>query len=68
MIYTFRFYSIFLLMDLLFAYVGPGMGAGFIAIILGLVSSIFIFFFGVIYYPIKRFIKKLLKKNKVKKG
>ena len=62
MINLIRFNLLLFNIDFLFAYVGPGMGAGFIAIILGLVSSIFIFLFGVIYYPIKRFIKKIFKK------
>jgi len=40
------------------AYVGPGLGAGAIATALGIVGSIFLALFAVIYYPIKRFFKK----------
>jgi membrane associated rhomboid family serine protease len=41
-----------------YAYVGPGLGAGTIGAILGIVGSIFLALFAVIYYPIKRFLKK----------
>jgi hypothetical protein len=40
-----------------YAYVGPGVGAGTIAIVLGILSSIFLAFVGIIWYPIKRLIK-----------
>ncbi len=40
------------------AYVGPGLGAGSIATLLGLLGSIFLALFAVIYYPIKRAMKK----------
>ncbi len=36
------------------AYVGPGLGLGAIAAILGVVFSIFLAVFAVIWYPIKR--------------
>jgi hypothetical protein len=42
-----------------YAYVGPGVGAGTIAIVLGILSSIFLAFVGIIWYPIKRLIKGL---------
>jgi len=44
-----------------FAYVGPGLGAGAIAVTLGVLGSILTAILGVIYYPIKRMIKKLKK-------
>ena len=40
-----------------YAYVGPGVGAGTIAIVLGILSSIFLAFVGIIWYPVKRLIK-----------
>ena len=46
------------------AYVGPGVGAGTIAVVLGILTSIFLAFVGIIWYPIKRLIKGL----KAKKG
>jgi hypothetical protein len=39
------------------AYVGPGVGAGTIAVVLGILSSIFLAFVGIIWYPIKRLIR-----------
>lgn len=37
-----------------FAYIGPGMGGGLIAAVLGIISAILIGIFGILYYPIKR--------------
>jgi hypothetical protein len=42
------------------AYVGPGMGGGLIAATLGIVIAIFAAVFALLWFPIK----KLLKKNK----
>ena len=44
------------------AYVGPGMAGGVIASILGFLGAIFLLFFGIIYYPLKRALKNR-KKN-----
>jgi hypothetical protein len=44
-----------------YAYGGPGLGAGAIAVTLGVLGSIFTAILGVVYYPIKRMIKKLKK-------
>ena len=40
-----------------FAYIGPGMGGGFIAAVLGVVGAILLALFGILYYPIKRMLK-----------
>ena len=40
-----------------YAYIGPGVGAGTIAIVLGILSSIFLAFVGIVWYPLKRLIK-----------
>lgn len=40
------------------AYVGPGLGAGTLAIVLGVVGSVFVALFAVFWYPIKRMLKK----------
>ena len=40
------------------AYVGPGMSGGLIALILGILATIFIGFFAICWYPIKRLFKK----------
>ena len=39
------------------AYIGPGVGAGAIAAVLGVIGSIFLAIVGVLYYPIKRLLK-----------
>ena len=47
-----------------YAYIGPGMGGGVIAITLGFIAAVFLAFFGILYYPIKRVINKRRNKNK----
>lgn len=39
------------------AYIGPGVGAGAIAAVFGVIGSIFLAIVAVIYYPIKRLMK-----------
>jgi hypothetical protein len=46
-----------------FAYLGPGVGGGVIAATLGIIVAIFAALFGLIWFPIRR----LLKKRKEKK-
>jgi len=57
--------------NLLFAYIGPGMGGGVIAAIFGIIAAFFLGLWGILYYPIKRAFKnktkkKLLSQNKKK--
>jgi len=40
------------------AYIGPGAGAGTIAIVLGILASIVMAFFAILWYPMKRLLKK----------
>lgn len=40
------------------AYIGPGMGAGTIGVVVGVVGSVFLALFAILYYPIKRLLKK----------
>ena len=40
-----------------FAYVGPGMGGGVIAAIIGFFAAILLGLWGILYYPIKRAFK-----------
>jgi hypothetical protein len=40
------------------AYVGPGLGAGTLGVVLGLLGSILIALFAFFWYPIKRIFKK----------
>jgi hypothetical protein len=44
-----------------FAYIGPGLGAGTVGVILGVIGSIFLALFAIFWYPIKRLLKKFKK-------
>lgn len=46
------------------AYIGPGMGAGAVAVVLGVIGSFFLAIFALLYYPIKR----LLRRNRTAPG
>ena len=46
-----------------FAYIGPGVGGGVVAATIGIIVAIFAALIGLIWFPIKR----LLKKRKVEK-
>lgn len=46
-----------------YAYIGPGMGVGVIIAALGVFGAILLGIFGILYYPIKRLIKKIKNKN-----
>ena len=50
----------------MFAYIGPGMAGGIILSILGIILAIVISLFGILYFPIKRYLEKI-KKRKIKK-
>lgn len=39
------------------AYIGPGIGAGTIAVVLGVLGAIVLAVFSILYYPIKRLLK-----------
>ena len=52
------FYIVILLPLISHAYIGPGMAGGLIAAIFGIILAIIIAFIGILYYPIKRFLKK----------
>jgi len=40
------------------AYLGPGLGAGAIAAILGVIGAVFLAIVGVVWYPLKRVLKR----------
>jgi ATP/ADP translocase len=44
-------------------YIGPGLGGGVIAAVLGFFTSIFLALFAIIWYPFKQVIKKLKRKK-----
>lgn len=45
------------------AYIGPGVGAGAIGAVLGVIGSVFLALFAVIWYPVKRLLKARKKKS-----
>ena len=47
-----------------YAYVGPGMGGGAIAAIIGFFAAILLGLWGILYYPIKRALKNRKDKKK----
>jgi len=51
------FLSLFLISYPLHAYIGPGMGGGVIAAIVGFFAAILLGLWGILYYPIKRALK-----------
>ena len=40
------------------AYIGPGAGAGAIAVVLGIIASVVMAFLAILWYPVKRLLKK----------
>jgi hypothetical protein len=52
------FLSFFVISLPSYAYIGPGMGGGVIAAISGFFAAILLGLFGILYYPIKRALKK----------
>jgi hypothetical protein len=46
------------------AYIGPGMGAGTLGVLLGLIGSVFLAVFAFFWYPIKRLFAGKGKKEK----
>ena len=40
------------------AYIGPGVASGALAAVVGVIGSIFLALFAVIYYPVKRMLKR----------
>jgi hypothetical protein len=54
----FLFISLFSISLPCYAYIGPGMGGGVIAAIIGFFAAILLGLWGVLYYPIKRALKK----------
>ena len=52
------FLSLFLISLPSYAYIGPGMGGGVIAAIVGFFAAILLGLWGILYYPIKRALNK----------
>ena len=54
---SFLFFSLSLISLPSYAYIGPGMGGGVIAAIIGFFAAILLGLWGILYYPIKRALK-----------
>lgn len=61
------FLCLFLISIPLYAYIGPGMGGGLIAAIIGFFAAILIGIWGILYYPIKRALKNRRDKKMLSK-
>lgn len=48
---------LFFISPLSYAYIGPGMGGGAIAAIIGFFAALLLGLWGILYYPIKRALK-----------
>ncbi len=57
------FISLLFLPSTLEAYIGPGMGAGPIVVVLGILSAISLVVFAIVWYPLKRIFKKFFKQD-----
>jgi hypothetical protein len=55
---TFSFFLFWLTCLPAYAYIGPGTGAGVLASVLGVIGSLVLIIVGLVYYPIKRMLKK----------
>jgi len=49
--------------SLALAYVGPGLGVGVIATVLGIASGLLMLLVGVIWYPLKKLVRRLRSKK-----
>jgi hypothetical protein len=59
--------SLFLISLPSYAYIGPGMGGGAIAAIIGFFAAILLGLWGILYYPIKRAMKNRKDKKDLSK-
>lgn len=60
---SFSFLCLLLISLPSYAYIGPGMGGGIIVAIIGFFAAILLGLFGILYYPIKRFLKNKKEKK-----
>ena len=50
------------------AYIGPGMGVGIIGVVLGILVAIFLAFFAILWYPVKRLFVRRRNQKEEKPG
>jgi hypothetical protein len=54
--------NILVSLDSTICYIGPGLGGGVIAAVLGILASFFLALFAILWYPFKRLYQKIKKK------
>lgn len=57
---------LFVLAEPAMAYIGPGIGVGMIATVLGILTAIALAIFAIFWYPLKRLYKKMSASQKAK--
>ena len=62
------FLSLFLISLPSYAYIGPGMGGGVVAAIIGFFAAILLGLWGILYYPIKRALKNRKDRKELSKN
>lgn len=62
------FISLFLISLPSYAYIGPGMGGGVVAAIIGFFAAILLGLWGILYYPIKRALKNRKDRKELSKN
>ena len=61
---VFKFILFFLvILSPAYAYLGPGIGGGILVATLGVIVAIFAAIFGLVWFPLKRFLKKRKEKK-----
>lgn len=45
------------------AYIGPGLGAGAVTVVLGIVSGLLMLIVGIVWYPLKKLIRRFRSKK-----
>jgi hypothetical protein len=46
-------------------YIGPGLGGGVVAAVLGILASFFLALFAILWYPFKRFYQRIKRKKDI---
>lgn len=46
------------------AYIGPGLGAGALTVVLGIISGLLMLVVGVVWYPLKKLVRRFKGKTK----
>ena len=65
LMYFFIILFISLISKPVLAYIGPGLGLGLVASIIGLIFSVLLFVVAIIWFPLRKLFKKNKDKNKI---